>query len=79
MISNSNNYFNKMVDILTPYIGYIMSQGAINAQCKRIGILPESITKNDIVSLAEGMQKALTVFVGSDGARTLTDKIQKIV
>jgi hypothetical protein len=75
----TNNYYIKIVDVLTPYIGYVMAQGAVNAQCKRNNILPEEITKKDITLLANGMQRALNVFVGSDGARTLTDKIQKIV
>jgi hypothetical protein len=74
----NNLYYNKIVEILSPFIGNIMAQGAVMSQCKKIGISPEKITKGEISKLAEGMKKALVVFVGTDGAQTITERIERI-
>jgi hypothetical protein len=74
----NNLYYKQMVDILSPFLGNIMAQGAVMSQCKKIDISPEKITKGDISKLAEGMKKALIVFVGTDGAQSITERITRI-
>ncbi|MBN2807423.1 MAG: hypothetical protein JXR22_12270 [Prolixibacteraceae bacterium] len=74
----NNMYYNQIIEILSPFLGNIMAQGAVMAQCKKIGISPEKITKGDISKLAEGMKKALVVFVGTDGALSITERITRI-
>ncbi len=68
----------KIFDILAPIIGELMSKGAIRSQCNRLGITEDSIQKKDLLQISEGIRKAMMLFVGTDGARQISDRINKI-
>ena len=71
-------YAQKLFDILAPIIGELMSKGAIRSQCNKLGINEEAIQKKDLLQIAEGIRKAMMLFVGTDGARQISDRIIKL-
>lgn len=73
-----NMFAQKIFDILAPIIGELMSKGAIRSQCNRLGITEDSIQKKDLLQISEGIRKAMMLFVGTDGARQISDRINKI-
>lgn len=73
-----NMYAQKLFDILAPIIGELMSKGAIRSQCNKLGINEEAIQKKDLLQIAEGIRKAMMLFVGTDGARQISDRIIKL-
>ncbi|MBP7506272.1 MAG: hypothetical protein KA807_00500 [Prolixibacteraceae bacterium] len=73
-----NMYAQKLFDILAPIIGELMSKGAIRSQCNKLGINEETIQKKDLLQIAEGIRKAMMLFVGTDGARQISDRIIKL-
>ena len=73
-----NMYAQKIFDILAPIIGDLMSKGAIRSQCNKLGITEESIQRKDLTQISEGIRKAMMLFVGSDGARQISERIVKL-
>jgi accessory colonization factor AcfC len=70
-----NKYAQKIHEILSPYIGEVMSKGALRAQCKQIGITEEMIDGKHIPDLAEKLRKGLIIFVGTEGAGYIASRI----
>lgn len=73
-----NMYAQRIFDILAPIIGDLMSKGAIRSQCNKLGINEEGIQKKDLLQISEGIRKAMMLFVGTDGARQIADKIERL-
>lgn len=73
-----NMYAQKIFDILAPIIGDLMSKGALRSQCNKLGITEESIQRKDLTQISEGIRKAMMLFVGSDGARQISERIVKL-
>jgi hypothetical protein len=78
MNSYSNPYARQICDILTPIIGDLMSQGALKSQCSKLGIGEETIRKEHLSPLAEGLRKGLVLFLGTEGAQMISFKIAEI-
>ena len=74
----TNYYAAQIFSILSPLIGELMAKGAIRSQCNKIGITEESIQKQHLATLAAGVRKALTLFVGSEGASQIENRIKLI-
>lgn len=74
----ANRYAAQIFAILSPLIGELMAKGAIRSQCNRLGITEDGIEKQHIPVLAEGVKKAMTVFVGSEGASQIEKRIRLI-
>jgi hypothetical protein len=73
-----NKYTQAIYDILEPLVGKSMTQGAIKAQIKAIGSTEETLTRNDLQRLSEGVKKGLVIFIGSDAAQKVASKISKL-
>lgn len=75
MSAFANIYAQKIYDIISPFIGDLMAKGAIRSQCKKLNIAEDQIQKRDIPLIAENIRKAMIMFVGSENANTLANKI----
>jgi len=77
-----NTYFNiyakSIFELLSPIIGELMAKGAIRSQCNKLGISEEMIQKKDMATISEGIGKAMMLFIGTEGAKQLVEKIKKI-
>ena len=73
-----NQYAQKIYEIIAPVLGDIMAKGALRSQCKKIGISEDSIQQKDIALFSENLKKAMVLFVGSDNASHLANKIKMI-
>jgi hypothetical protein len=78
MATYENSYAQKIYDIISPVLGDLMARGAIRSQCKKIGINEEMIQYKDIYPISENLKKALILFVGTENAIHLANKISNI-
>ncbi len=61
---------------LTPLLGKMMASSTIKVQCKNIGITPDELRTGDLTKLAERVEKALVIFVGSEKAKKTAEVIK---
>jgi hypothetical protein len=73
-----NSYSQKIYTILVPLIGDMMAQAVIKTQSQKVGATDESLAADHIPSLAEEIRKGLVLFLGSEGARQVSQKITQI-
>lgn len=66
----------KIESFLTPLLGEMMAHSAVKVQCKNIGIVPDDLTVDDLPKLAERIEKALIIFVGSEKANKAAEVIK---
>ncbi|MFH1783824.1 MAG: hypothetical protein ABH868_02850 [bacterium] len=66
----------KIEEYLTPLLGKIMAQATIKVQCKNIGITVEQLSLENLAGIAERIEKALVIFVGSEKAKKTADEIK---
>jgi hypothetical protein len=71
----NNKYSQQIFTILIPLVGEIMAQGVIKSQSIKIGKNEDSLTSNDMPLMAEAIRKGLILFLGSDVAKQISDKI----
>lgn len=75
MATYTNSYAEQIYNILISSIGIHMAQASLKFQCKKLGINEESIQKEYLPALAKGLKQGLIVFIGSDEAQKVADKI----
>jgi len=73
-----NLYARKIYEIVSPVLGDLMTKGALRSQCKKIGISEESIEYKHLNLLSENIGKAMILFIGSENARLIVNKIKSI-
>jgi hypothetical protein len=73
-----NEYAQKVHEILSPLVGDMMSQGIIKSQTAALGIKEELLSKSDMPRLADGVKKGLVIFLGSDTATKVAERISQI-
>jgi hypothetical protein len=73
-----NPYSQKIYFILSPLIGDVMSQAVIRTQSQKIGATDESLSQKQIPILAEEIRKGLVLFIGSESAKQVSQKIAEI-
>lgn len=76
MTSYNNTYSQQIFSVLSPLVGEFMAKGVLKSQAQRIGKSEETITKDDLLHLADGISKGLVVFVGTDVAQKVAAKIK---
>lgn len=74
----TNPYTQKIFALLVPLVGEIMAQGIVKSQAGKIGRDEDSINSGDLPGLAEFIRKGLVLFVGSDVAKQISDKIMDL-
>ncbi len=68
----------QIVIILSPVIGKGLATSAVNMQCKKLGILPENLTEENIETFSEHFKKVMQIFAGDQVAQDIVLKIGKI-
>jgi hypothetical protein len=74
----NNEYAQKVHEILSPLVGDMMSRGILKSQTAAIGLDEESLTKASLPKLADGVKKGLVIFLGSDTAQKVAERICQI-
>jgi hypothetical protein len=78
MTTYQNQYAQKIYEIISPVLGDMMAKGAIRSQCKKIGISEDEMQHKDIAPISENLKKAMIMFVGTENAIHLANKIKMI-
>lgn len=78
MIPYTNIYAQKVYEILAPLIGDMMAQGVIKAQSKAIGKSENTLDRVDMSKFAEKIGQGLVVFLGSETASKVCNRIAQI-
>lgn len=73
-----NLYARKIYEIVSPVLGDMMTKGALRSQCKKIGISEESIEYKHLTLLSENIGKAMVLFIGTENARLIANKIKTL-
>jgi hypothetical protein len=68
----------EIVNVLSPVIGKGLAVSAVNMQCKKMGILPETLKKENIDAFSEQFKKIMQIFAGEHIADETAVKIRKI-
>jgi hypothetical protein len=68
----------EIANILSPVIGKGLATSAVSMQCKKMGILPESLSEENIEEFAERFKKVLQIFAGEQIANEIVMKIKEI-
>ena len=66
-------------EIITPYVGRTMAQASTKVQCEKLGILSDTITRDQLDALVYLLSRALRVFIGGDKTGKLIENIHKRV
>lgn len=75
MSTYSNIYAQQIHKMLTPLIGDTIAQGAIRWQCNKLGISENDIRRDHLAVLAEGIRRGLVMFIGTEEAKRVSDRI----
>jgi len=71
-MSYTNPLAQKIYNLLAPLIGPLMAESAIRLQSKKAGVTPETIAPDHLPVIAQEIEKAIRIFVGSDKARDIS-------
>ena len=66
----------KIENYLAPLLGELMAVSSVKVQCKNIGITPDNLKVDDLPRLAERIEKALIIFIGSEKAKKTAEEIK---
>jgi len=79
MVAKFNNPITqKVYDIILPLLGDIMTQNVLKIQSRKIGKTEEGISAEDLPKLAESLKNGLMIFLGSEGASALANKVLNV-
>lgn len=67
-----------IIEMLSPVIGKGLATSAVNMQCKKIGILPEDLSPENIEDFSDHFKKVMQIFAGDKIASELVMKIQNL-
>ena len=65
----------EIVRLLSPVIGFGLASSTVNMQCKKIGILPEQLSSENINEFAIKIEEILQIFAGDHIALEIKQKI----
>ncbi|MEN6609299.1 MAG: hypothetical protein ABFC24_00510 [Methanoregulaceae archaeon] len=71
-------YSEKILSVLEPGIGRNMAKSALKIKCKKLGITPEEISRDDVLILADDLYEPLRIFAGEEFAKSMTSQIKNI-
>lgn len=74
----TNEYTQKVYDIIEPLVGDLMARGTIKTQMNSIGSNENTFQQKDLPLLAEKIKKGLVIFIGSDTAEKIATTILHI-
>jgi|WetSurMetagenome_2_1015567.scaffolds.fasta_scaffold47404_4 hypothetical protein len=68
----------EIVTILTPVIGKGLAQSAVTMQCRKLGVLPEDLSQENIEDFSLHFRKVMVIFAGDQVADEIVLKIRNI-
>jgi hypothetical protein len=68
----------EIVAILTPVIGKGLAESAVTMQCRKLGIIPENLSDEEIQVFSLHFRKVMEIFAGDQVADEIAMKIRKI-
>jgi hypothetical protein len=74
----ATSVFERVKEILSPLLGEIMAKSTIKLHCKKLGIEADALKAADVTALASEIEKGMGVFVGSEKAKDLSQKIAEL-
>lgn len=69
----------EIVSILSPVIGRGLAESAVIMQCRKLGILPEDLSEENIGEFFRHFRNMMEIFAGKQVADEIMMKIQQIV
>ena len=73
-----NILLDKTLEILGAYLGTMVAKSSIRLHCKNLGIEPEALDKVSLPRIAAEIHKGLSVFVGADKAKAISEQISSL-
>lgn len=67
-----------IIIMLTPIIGKGLAISTVSMQCKKLGIIPENLSDENIDDFSEHFQKVMEIFAGDLIADEIVSKIRRI-
>jgi len=64
-----------IVTVLSPVIGKGLAASAVTMQCKKMGIQPEELSKENIAEFSEHLKKVMQIFAGEQMAIEIARQI----
>jgi hypothetical protein len=74
----TNEYTQKVYEIIEPLVGDLMARGTIKTQINSIGSSEVTLHPKDLPLLADKIKKGLVIFIGSDSASIVASRIAQI-
>ena len=74
----SNPYTSQIFSELTPLIGSIVAKSVLKTVAAKMGKTEESLSVSDAAKISEALEKGLSVFLGSEVAKHVAQKIGQI-
>jgi hypothetical protein len=68
----------RIEDVLTPVVGTVLAAVSVEVEAKRLGKLPDAITRDDLVPLADNLATALILVVGKDLADAAAGQVRML-
>ena len=73
-----NTCVQRVVDHLSPRIGKMTATNAVRLAASKIGVNPETLTRDDLPAIARNVSTILRVFLGSEAASQLEAEIASL-
>ncbi len=73
-----SNIAEEIIKMLSPVIGTGLATSVVQMQCRKMGLVAEDISQENIEEFAERFKKPLEIFAGEDIAIMVIQKIQEI-
>lgn len=68
----------EITNILSPVIGKGLATSAVYMQCRKMAILPQDLSEENIEEFSEQFKKVMEIFAGEQIANEIAMKIRKI-
>ena len=78
MTTYTNQYAQKIYEIIYPVLGELMAKGSLRVHCNNLGITENTIQQKDLKAISERLRKGLILFLGTEGAIQTASKIEKL-
>jgi hypothetical protein len=78
MKTYNNKYIQQINSILLPILGEFMTEATIKNRCEKISKNVENIDVEDLNHLADSIKIGLIVFIGTEKANEIAEKIRKL-
>ncbi|MFA5269398.1 MAG: hypothetical protein WC379_15630 [Methanoregula sp.] len=68
----------EVIQVLSPVIGQGLAESAVTLQCRKLGILPENLSGENIEEFSLHFKKMMAIFAGEQVADEIITRIKTI-